>query len=65
MDYKKIALILGLNLLAPTPGCELLRASTNWRRVRDSNPRGLSPTCFPSKRHRPLGELSNIINCIF
>ena len=33
----------------------------NWRRVRDSNPRGLSPSCFPSKYHRPLGELSGIL----
>ncbi len=31
------------------------------RRVRDSNPRGLSPACFPSKYHRPLGELSEIL----
>ena len=31
----------------------------NWRREWDSNPRDpCGSTCFPSKRHRPLGDLS-------
>lgn len=40
-----------------------LKQRVSKRRRRDSNPRYSYPyTCFPSKRHRPLGHLS--IKCI-
>jgi hypothetical protein len=40
------------------PDSPLQHLSDAWRRGWDSNPRGLSPTAFRERHHKPLGHLS-------
>lgn len=58
LEDKKIT-ELNLNLpYAPILGLDKNSKMEEWRRRWDSNPRVPKHTCFPSKRHRPLGDSS-------
>ena len=60
IEQKYLTLELNKNPLNKAKNEALTSLCCELRRVRDSNPRGLSPACFPSKCHRPLGELSKL-----